>query len=43
MNCLCAIYVDRNQRAFLAQMMSFYVGYDIILSVIPFLSNILNI
>ena len=30
MNCLCAIYVDRNQRAFLAQMMSFVVRYDVI-------------
>ena len=30
MNCLCAIYVDRNQRAFLAQMTSFVVRYDVI-------------
>ena len=41
MNCLCAIYVDRNQRAFLAQMMSFFVRYDVILSVIPFLSKLI--
>ena len=34
MNCLCAIYVERNQRAFLAQMTSFVVRYDFILSVI---------
>ena len=30
MSCLCAMYVDRNQRAFLAQMMSFVVRYDVI-------------
>ena len=30
MNCLCATYVDRNQRTFLAQMMPFVVRYDII-------------
>ena len=30
MNCLCAICVDRNQRAFLAQMTSFVVRYDVI-------------
>ena len=30
MNCFCAIYVDRNQRTFLAQMTSFVVRYDVI-------------
>ena len=30
MNCLCATYVDQNQRAFLAQMTSFVVRYDFI-------------
>ena len=30
MNFLCSIYVDRNQRAFLAQMTSFVVRYDVI-------------
>ena len=29
-NCSCAIYVDRNQRAFLAQMTSFVVLYYVI-------------
>ena len=28
-NCLCAMYVDRNQRSFLAQMTSFVVQYDV--------------
>ena len=30
MNCLCAIYVDRNQQTFLAKMTSFVMRYDII-------------
>ena len=30
MKCLCAIYVDRNQCAFLAQMTSFVMRYDVI-------------
>ena len=30
LNCLCAIYVCWNQRAFLAQMTSFVVLYDVI-------------
>ena len=30
MNCLCAINVDQNQQAFLAQMTSFVVRYDVI-------------
>ena len=30
MNCLCAIYVDQNQQAFLAQMMSFVLRNDVI-------------
>ena len=30
MNCLCAIYVNRNQRALLAQMTSFVMWYDVI-------------
>ena len=35
MNYLCAIYVDRNQRAFLAQMTSFVVRYDVIYHAFP--------
>ena len=30
MNCLCAIYFSQNQRAFLAQITSFVVQYDVI-------------
>ena len=30
MNCLCAISVDRNHQAFLAQMTSFVEQYDVI-------------
>ena len=41
MNCLCAMYVDRNQRAFLAQMMSFVVRYDVICHSFPFNSQYL--
>ena len=41
MNCLCAMYVDRNQRAFLAQMMSFVVRYDAICHFFPFNSQYL--
>ena len=35
MNRLCAIYVDRNQQAFLAQMTSFVVRYDVIYHSFP--------
>ena len=35
MNCLCAIDVDWNQRAFLAHMTSFVVQYDIIYHFFP--------
>ena len=35
MNCLCAINVDQNQRAFLAQMTSFVVRYDIMYHSFP--------
>ena len=41
MNCLCAIYVDRNQRAFLAQMTSFLVWYDVIYHFFPINSQYL--
>ena len=41
MNCLCAIYVDRNQRAFLAQMRSFVVRYDVIYHIFPINSQYL--
>ena len=41
MNCLCAIYVDRNQRAFLAQMRSFVVRYDVIYHLSPINSQYL--
>ena len=41
MNCLCAIYVDRNQRAFLAQMRSFVVRYDVIYHISPINSQYL--
>ena len=41
MNCLCAIYVDRNQRAFLAQMKSFVVQHDIIYHSFPINSQYL--
>ena len=35
MNCLCAINVDQNQQAFLAQMTSFVVRYDIMYHSFP--------
>ena len=35
MNCFCAIYVDRNQRTFLAQMTSFVMRYDVIYHSFP--------
>ena len=35
MNCLCAIYVDGNQRTFLAQMTSFVARYDVIYHSFP--------
>ena len=35
MNCLCAINVDQNQRAFLAQMTSFVMRYDIMYHSFP--------
>ena len=41
MNCLCAIYVDQNQEAFLAQMMSFVVQHDIIYHSFPINSQYL--
>ena len=41
MNCLCAIYVDRNQRAFLAQMRSSVVRYDVIYHISPINSQYL--
>ena len=41
MNCLCAIYVDRNQRAFSAQMTSFAVQYDVIYHFFPINSQCL--
>ena len=41
MNCLCAIYVDRNQRAFLALMRSFVVRYDVIYHISPINSQYL--
>ena len=41
MNCLCAMYVDRNQRAFLAQMTSFVVRYDVIYHSFPINSQYL--
>ena len=41
MNCLCAIYVDRNQRAFLAQMRSFVVRYDVTYHLSPINSQYL--
>ena len=41
MNCLCVIYVDRNQRAFLAQMTSFFVRYDVIYHLSPINSQYL--
>ena len=34
-NCLCAIYFNRNQQAFLAQMTSFAVRYDVIYHFFP--------
>ena len=41
MNFLCAIYVEQNQRAFLAQMKSFIVQYDIIYHSFPINSQYL--
>ena len=41
MNCLWATYVDRNQRAFLAQMTSFVVWYDFIYHSFPISSQYL--
>ena len=41
MNCLCAIYVDRNQQAFLAQMTSFVMQHDIIYHSFPINSQYL--
>ena len=41
MNCLCAIDVDWNQHAFLAQMTSFVVQYDIIYHFFPINSQYL--
>ena len=40
-NCLYAIYVDQNQQAFLAQMMSFVVQHDIIYHSFPINSQYL--
>ena len=41
MNCLCAINVDQNQQAFLAQMTSFVVRYDIMYHSFPINSQYL--
>ena len=41
LNCLCAIYVCRNQRAFLAQMTSFVMRYDVIYHFFPINSQYL--
>ena len=41
LNCLCAIYVCRNQRAFLAQMTSLIVRYDVIYHFFPINSQYL--
>ena len=41
MNCLCATYVDQNQRAFLVQMTSFLVRYDFIYDFFPVSSQYL--
>ena len=38
---MCYIYVNRNQRAFLAQMTSFVMRYDIIYHFFPFNSQYL--
>ena len=43
MNFLCAIYVEQNQRAFLVQMKSFIVQYDIIYHSFPINSQYLMI
>ena len=40
-NCLCAIYVDWNQQAFLAQVTSFVVWYDVIYHFFPISSQYL--
>ena len=41
MNCLCAIYVDRNQGAFLGQMTTFVVRYNVIYRFFPINSQYL--
>ena len=41
MICSCAIYVDRNQRVFLAQMTLFVVCYDVIHHFLPINSQYL--
>ena len=41
MNCLRATYIDQNQRAFLAQIMSFVVRYDFIYDFFPISSQYL--
>ena len=41
MICLCAIYVNRNQQVFLAQMMSFVLWYDVIYHFFPIKSQYL--
>ena len=41
MNCLCVVYGDRNQRAFLAQTRSFVVRYDVIYHLSPINSQYL--
>ena len=40
-NCLCATYVDRSQRVFLAQMTSFVLWYDLIYHFFPISSQYL--
>ena len=41
MNCLCAIYADCNQKAFLAQMTSFVMRCDVIYHSFPITSQYL--
>ena len=41
MDCLCAIYVNRNQQAFLAQVTSFVMRYDVTNCFFPFNSQYL--
>ena len=41
MNCLCATYIDQNQRAFLAQITSVVVRYDFIYDFFPISSQYL--